>query len=428
MPTPCPRILLSATLREDDISRCTNLLGNMKPNVISGPLDRRSILFRIHISGDATSTLKRRVGECFKKSPNMQQIIFTHSRTNAENQLINMCDGLLEKNRAQNDGPDSIAMAFVGTDGIMMKTTTMDAIANYEHLSGEGTVYESPRFETLFDKGTDQCDISGTNIELPKVQIIVATKSAQAGISSNHLKYAHKKGLPSTPYEQVQEMGRVDRLLLSIMGSNSYEVHLDFKSYVSLYIRIMKCDNTAERKVLFHQLHTVLSYLVVPRCCYHTFIEQYFEYDGRAPDNIEWEAREDKEDCGLYCSHCLGDVPHFTKRVSKHGVVSFLTVKVFSAAKNPTCAQFMKAMKGNKQLLFHADDVPKGTKMGQIHALALQLLANGIIGLVVEDQTKIGTDKLNQDHTGVTLLNAKNGHVMLPAYFVDSCWKGMNIV
>ena len=190
----------------------------------------------------------------------------------------------------------------------------------------------------------------------------------------------------------------------------------------------MKCSNADERKVLLHQLHTVLRYLVIPGCCCHTFIEQYFEYDGRAPGNIEWEAREDKEDCGLYCSHCLGDVPHFTKRVSKHGVVSFLTVKVFSVAKNSTCAQFMKAMKGNKQLLFHADDVPKGTKMGQIHALALQLLANGIIGLVVEDQTKIGTDKLNQDHTGVTLLNAKNGDVMLPAYFVGSCWKGMNIV
>ncbi len=54
---------------------------------------------------------------------------------------------------------------------------------------------------TLFELSLNCCSLVGgrgdrdastaeDDIELPKVQIIVAAKSAQAGISSNHLKHA----------------------------------------------------------------------------------------------------------------------------------------------------------------------------------------------------------------------------------------------
>jgi hypothetical protein len=222
-------------------------------------------------------------------------------------------------------------------------------------------------------------------------------------------------------------MGRVDRLLRAIAGTNTYDVHLDFNSYLSMFIRTMKCNDAGERKVLLGQIHTVLKFLVTPDCCYHTFIEQYFEWEGRNNKEIEWVARSTKVKCGSFCSKCIGDIADFTKRVSKAGVVSFLTTKVFSAVNKPTVSAFIKAMKKHKGMLFHANDVPKGTKMGQIHALALILLARGIIGLTVTNQTKIGTEKINQDHIAVTLLNAKEGDCWMPAYFVPSQWDGMNL-
>ena len=53
----------------------------------------------------------------------------------------------VEKNRSANNGPHSVLMPFVGTDGIMIKTTTMDAVKTYPDLGGEGTVLapSSPR-------------------------------------------------------------------------------------------------------------------------------------------------------------------------------------------------------------------------------------------------------------------------------------------
>ena len=38
MPRPCPRLLLSATVLEEDVNECTAVFGNMCPNIlVSGP-------------------------------------------------------------------------------------------------------------------------------------------------------------------------------------------------------------------------------------------------------------------------------------------------------------------------------------------------------------------------------------------------------
>ena len=84
-------------------------------------------------------------------------------------------------------------------------------------------------------------------VELPKIQCVVATKLAQAGINGLWLKYAKKKVLPSTMYEFSQEMGRFDRGLDAEPGSNTYEVHADANSYLLFFICTMSCLDAQER-------------------------------------------------------------------------------------------------------------------------------------------------------------------------------------
>ena len=91
-------------------------------------LDQRAIKFKVFTSGSAEVLLKKEARKDFETRPWAQQIWFTHSRTKAETSLRDMADDLLEENRKLNQGPDSVAHTFVGTDGIMMKTTTMDAV------------------------------------------------------------------------------------------------------------------------------------------------------------------------------------------------------------------------------------------------------------------------------------------------------------
>ena len=63
----------------------------------------------------------------------------------------------------------------------MMKATTMDAVMSYEHLDGEGTVFD----EVLSNEGLDALlnfehdEDEDETLLLPKVQIVVGTKALQ---------------------------------------------------------------------------------------------------------------------------------------------------------------------------------------------------------------------------------------------------------
>lgn len=309
MPTPIPRILMSATATTNDIQTATSLLGKMTANVVHGPLDRRSILFKVVVSGDATPALIKSAKKDFKVDPRAQQIWYTHSRTKAEGPLRDRDEKALEENVTKNGGPQSVAVPFVGTDGIMMKTANMDAIKNYASCHGHGTI---------LDPGAPSSQTSSLGIALPKVQLVIATKSAEAGINGPHLKYGKASGMPASLYELVQQLGRVDRKGTSTPGSNTYEVHLDFNCYVSLFMRIMTCSDSGECKRQLEQLHLVMQLLLMPSQCYHMAIEKHFEFD---------EDRE-KEPCHQFCLYCLGQCALFTKRVNRHGVVSFLTQRL----------------------------------------------------------------------------------------------------
>ena len=91
-----------------------------------------------------------------------------------------------------------------------------------------------------------------------------------------------------------------------------------------------------------------------------------------------------------------------------------------------------KIFKAQKAHIFHPDDVPKSS-MSQIHALILQLFAQGILGLTVPDTNKIGNEKARMSNITVTLpvkkTKTKNGRVhSCPAYTCNDLWANMNVV
>ena len=96
MPCPVPKIAMSATLTDKDIHTITHLLGDMKPNILSGPLHRRKIKFTCHISGDKSKSLKESAEVALSMAPYAQHIWFTHSKTNAEGGLLVSAQNMLE--------------------------------------------------------------------------------------------------------------------------------------------------------------------------------------------------------------------------------------------------------------------------------------------------------------------------------------------
>ena len=89
-------------------------------------------------------------------------------------------------------------------------------------------------------------DAINDEVLLLKIQCIVVTKSTQAGINSLWLKYGKNKGLPASLCKQVQEFERVDRQMNAEPNSNTYKIHLDFNSYVLMFICTMTSDNASE--------------------------------------------------------------------------------------------------------------------------------------------------------------------------------------
>ena len=302
----------------------------------------------------------------------------------------------------------------------MMKATTMDAVMAYERLDGEGTIFDDVLSEeglqSLLRMGSSE-DEDDYSLSLPKVQIVVGTKALQCGVSGNYIKHAFKKGFPTNMYELVQELGRVDRQRNAEPGTNTYEIHVSFNSYISIFVRIMQNDDGAERQVQLRQLHEVLEFLLVPTTCFHSTIEHYFER----------RMEGDKCNCGHYCSFCREEHHDYTGKIFKKGLLHVLLTKLFSSTKAPTCNELIKHLKSGKEKIFHADNVPS-RNTGPIHGLALQLLAKRIIGLSVGDSTKVGTDKLANKHLIVKLLNSDDDGLSMPSYLMDDAFSGMNIM
>jgi len=68
--------------------------------------------------------------------------------------------------------------------------------------------------------------------------------------------------------------------------------------------------------------------------------------------------------------------------------------------------------------------------MSQLHAVALQMVAAGMIELAVKDRTKVGTETMSKANivirTKVTNIKRDGKRYSTPTYMVDANWEGIH--
>ena len=80
----------------------------------------------------------------------------------------------------------------------------------------------------------------------------------------------------------------------------------------------------------------------------------------------------------------------------------------------------------NKWIIFHIYHIPK-KYMGPIHTLILQLLVKIILTLGVSDMTKNSKNEMTVQHFTLAFPNATDELAdLMPAYYINDLWSGMN--
>eukprot|EP00956_Cyclotella_meneghiniana_P018449 scaffold30718_cov36-Cyclotella_meneghiniana.AAC.1 len=344
MPRPVPRLAMSATFRQEDYDRVVTLFGLDNPLVMQGSLARRNTMVRCFVEGDPSKSLLKSAQTNLKDYPDKQQLWYCNSRTTCEGALLDRANNMIEKIIRVN-GDEAVSLSFTGGDGMKSKTGEMDAYTKFSELEGSAKLH------------------ADGSVTLPRIIILTATSAANCGISSNDLTNAKHKGFPFTMYDVVQEMGRVNRT--QRMSNCSFEVHCSFNCLVTTYVRIMSGKDAAERKRMVENLRVVVSFLVTPSMCYHSFIESYFEWN-----------QETKAPCGNMCSMCLGETSEFTGPVHRNQIQSVVTTLIMQT-NNVSIQSLKDAIWTARDRIFHSNSQPN--RKGPVHALCLQLFAKGII-------------------------------------------------
>ncbi|KAL3793728.1 hypothetical protein ACHAWO_005411 [Cyclotella atomus] len=373
MPCPVPQLAMSATFRQEDYERVVSLFGLDEAIVMQGDLSRRRTHFACYVGGTQGGSLIKQATK--NLTPTNQQLFYCNSRHTCENSLLESLDKLIDKH-LRSKGHQAVATSFTGGDGLKMKTALMDAFTNSSQLPGEPAIH------------TD-----GT-ATLPKIALLAATSAANCGISSNELTHVHHKGFPYNMYDVVQEMGRANRT--QKLDNCSYSVYVSFSCLLTSYVRIMASPNAQERRRLTRDLLEVVSFLLVPEMCYHSFIELYFEWETTA-----------KQPCVNKCSYCTGACAAFTGSMKK-GAIQNVLCEAILQNRNATPDSLKKAITQAKADIFHT--VPKSA--APIHALLLQLYASKIVCFEIRDNTIVGTDKVQFKGLGCRLFHRKGRQTM----------------
>ena len=215
------------------------------------------------------STIKTSVKANLLQDPDSQVLQYSNSKSNAEGALLDAATSLLENHHKRTNKPLTYAEVISGGDGIKKKTFSLDCYSMFARLSND---FDPDEVHDIFNSHSNTDD---KPLSLPRYQVYCATSAANAGMSSNDLKHCKHKGMPPNLYELEQEMGRVNRLLLGLPGTNSFEVHVSLDSHASLFVRIMSGSVSTERKELLTQMQEVLVLLFDPSGdCYHLTVER----------------------------------------------------------------------------------------------------------------------------------------------------------
>ena len=147
------------------------------------------------------------------------------------------------------------------------------------------------------------------------------------------------------------------------------------------------------------ELFTVLRFVVLPTKCYHVFLEEYFERPVR-PNTNETSARTN---CGDNCSFCTTEHLSFTKQFVWDELRDVMYSCIFDEGP-VTLAAFLKGLTENVDDIYGQDEeLVKSLQPGNIHALALQLVAARFVEIFV-DEAKLGTKDLNKKELKVKLV------------------------
>ena len=131
-----------------------------------------------------------------------------------------------------------------------------------------------------------------------------------------------------------------------------------------------------------------------------------------------------KQPCDNMCSVCAGESILFTGPIRRNNLISVLCSALQMSQSPATAISLKAAITKRKKDIF----VKPVKSAGQIHALLLQLYANGIIKFYIKDTNLIGTNKLSSQHILLQLVYGKdNNGICKPAYDMNDCWTGINI-
>ena len=198
--------------------------------------------------------------------------------------------------------------------------------------------------------------------EMPNLKVMCATEAANCGISSKLCRRGYRNAPPANMYTLVQEMGRMDRDFL-----------------------------------------------------YHSFMERYFKHDTSGQGKIA---------CGRYCSYCTNGYKHMTGVFRKKELIQQLS-GVFLNGRSPVFKELIPFLKSVKGEIFEPGEVAD-SDVAPLHALALQLVAKGIIDFDVKDDSRryIGTNKLVYNMVTIKLGANKDGLIC----YQDQSWSGLRFV
>jgi ATP-dependent DNA helicase RecQ/bloom syndrome protein len=388
---PLPRIIMSATMQNSDVDF---LLSEMKtdranPNVriFWQKMNRRSISIDVLFSGNPTLTVGSSLNRYYSSNHDSKSIVYTNSKKSAEESLVPMGQALLNKLC-----PDCHCLGFTGDSGLMEKVYLM----------------------RLFSTSLSDCEEQN----IPRLLILMATTAANCGVGSSECHRVYHVGIPTTMYNLVQAMGRCDRDGSLAPGENRFEIHLSYKLFLSLYVRIMQCPDESERNIQIEHLIKVLNILVTPNECQHVLIERYFDDGNRSISEYH--------PCAMFCSYCTNSVFRSVGKLKKEALYSFLVGQFIG--KTPTPTSLMKVFREKADCIFDKGSIPKSGKGWQ--ALGLQLLALGIVRFDISElgQARVGTELLATNHVIVTLGRDTmgGGHVLYDSEVWN--WGGFHFV
>ena len=135
----------------------------------------------------------------------------------------------------------------------------------------------------------------------------------------------------------------------------------------------------------------VISFLVFPMKCYHSFVASYFEHIP--------SSKKSKYKC---CSYCRDEHKKFTGIFMKEVLKKVLIKEVVQKRSNKVeWRDLKKIIKEHQDEIFKRGHTPGNA--GPIHALILQLLCSGLAKMKLRDNSKAGTEDISENDVIIDL-------------------------